>query len=428
MQSHLSHEPAHRLKHDSAYEIKTLVLLGLGFGLVGLDRWIVAPLFPHMMRDLNLNFQQLGSLIGILSVAWGIWAIAMGSVSDRIGRKKILVVSMVAFSLLSSLSGLASGFASLMLIRAVMGVAEGAFTPASVAATGEASLPSRRGFNQGLQLSMFSLLGLGFAPILATQLLRIVPSWHWVFMISAVPGLIVAVLISRVLRDKPKSELQGPASAQARPRWTGLFGSRNVWLAMLAILCAMSGIFVVSAMVPTYLVEVLHLDTQQMGFVVSAIGFGGFVGSFGVAGISDSIGRRNAALIAFIGAAVFLYLFARTGANQLALFGLLFGVSVFALGLLGLLSGPIATEAAPAGLVASSIGFVSGAGEIFGGGLAPAVAGFVAQHFGLPSTLTFALGGLIAGAVVSLFLVETSPRRRDSAIPVAAAGVPEDVV
>lgn len=428
MHSHFPKDARHRLEHDSAYEIKTLVLLGLGFGLVGLDRWIVAPLFPHMMHDLNLNFQQLGSLIGILSVAWGVWAIAMGSVSDRIGRKKILVVSMVAFSLLSSLSGLASGFASLMLIRAVMGVAEGAFTPASVAATGEASLPSRRGFNQGFQLSMFSLLGLGFAPILATQLLRIVPSWHWVFMISAVPGLIVAVLISCTLHDKPKSERQGLASAQGRPRWTGLFGSRNVWLATLAILCAMTGIFVVSAMVPTYLVEVLHLDTRQMGFVVSAIGFGGFVGSFGVAGMSDFIGRRNAALIAFVGAAVFLYLFARTGANQLALFGLLFGVSVFALGLLGLLSGPIATEAAPAGLVASSIGFVSGAGEIFGGGLAPAVAGFVAQHFGLPSTLTFALGGLVAGAVVSMFLVETSPRRRDSAIPVAAAGVPKDVV
>ncbi len=139
---------------------------------MGLDRWIVAPLFPHMMRDLGLNFQQLGSLIGILSVAWGVWAIAMGPVSDRIGRKKILVATMVAFSLLSSLSGLAASFGSLMLIRAVMGIAEGAFTPASVAATGEASLPSRRGFNQGLQLSMFSLLGLGFAPIIATQLLR----------------------------------------------------------------------------------------------------------------------------------------------------------------------------------------------------------------------------------------------------------------
>ncbi len=284
-------------KHDSVYEINTVVLLGIGFGLVGLDRWIVAPLFPHMMRDLNLDFQQLGSLIGILSVAWGVWAIAMGPVSDCIGRKKILVATMVAFSLVSSLSGLATGFASLMLIRAVLGVAEGALTPASVALTGEASLPSRRGFNQGLQLSMFSLLGLGFAPILATQLLRVVPSWHWVFMISAVPGLIVAALIARTLRDEPRGVLPMAAAAAAagRPRWTTLFGSRNVWLATLAILCAMAGIFVVSAMVPTYLVEVPHLDTQKMGFVVSAIGFGGFVGSFGVAGVSDFIGRRNAA-------------------------------------------------------------------------------------------------------------------------------------
>ncbi|SDG14946.1 MFS transporter [Paraburkholderia phenazinium] len=414
-------------KHDSVYEIKTLVLLGLGFGLVGLDRWIVAPLFPHMMRDLNLNFQQLGSLIGILSVAWGVWAIAMGPVSDRIGRKRILVATMVAFSLLSSLSGLASGFASLMLIRAVMGIAEGAFTPASVAATGEASLPSRRGFNLGLQLSMFSLLGLGFAPILATQLLRVVPSWHWVFTISAVPGLIVAILIARTLKDQPRNELMPAQLSSDRPRWTTLFKRRNVWLATLAILCAMAGIFVVSAMVPTYLVEVLHLDTQKMGFVVSAIGFGGFVGSFGVAGVSDFIGRRNAAIIAFVCAAVLLYLFAQTGANPQTLFILLFGVSVFALGLLGLLSGPIATEAAPIGLVASSVGFVSGAGEIFGGGLAPAIAGFIAQHFGLSSTLTFALGGLVVGAVVSLFLVETAPRRRNDVAPGAALGVSKDI-
>ncbi|WP_206951533.1 MFS transporter [Trinickia acidisoli] len=402
-------------QHDTAYERKTLILLALGFGLVGLDRWIVAPLFPHMMHDLGLNFQQLGSLIGILSVAWGVWAIVMGPVSDRIGRKKILVATMIAFSLLSSLSGLAASFASLMLIRAVMGVAEGAFTPASVAATGEASLPSRRGFNQGLQLSMFSLLGLGFAPIIATQLLRVLPSWHWVFMISAVPGLIVATLIALMLRDRPKSELPHPDAAHGKANWSALFRSRNVMLGTLAILCAMAGIFVVSAMVPTYLVEVLHLDTQSMGFVVSAIGFGGFIGSFGIAGVSDFIGRRAAAVISFVCAAVLLYVFSRTGANPQLLFALLFGISVFALGLLGLLSGPIATEAAPLGLVASSVGFVSGTGEIFGGGLAPVMAGFIAQHFGLSATLQFALAGLVCGAVVALFLVETAPRKRAAA-------------
>lgn len=396
--------------HDASYERKTLVLMGLGFGLVGLDRWIIAPLFPHILQDLGLNYQQLGNLIGILSLTWGAWAIAMGRLSDRIGRKKILVVTMVAFSLLSALSGLATGFASLMLIRAAMGVAEGAFTPASVAATGEASLPSRRGFNQGLQLSMFSLLGLGFAPIIATQLLKVLPSWHWVFMVSSIPGLIVAALIARMLRaDAPAHAVVTGAPA---PRWRTLFGSRNVVLATLAVLCAMAGIFVISAMVPIYLEHVLKLSTQEMGFVVSAIGFGGFVGSFGLSGLSDRIGRRPAAIAAFVGAAVLLVAFAQTGANPQLLFVLLFGLSVCALGLLGLLSGPIATEAAPAGLIASSVGFVSGAGEIFGGGLAPVLAGYVAQHFGLPYTLHVALGGFVCGAVVSLFLLETAPSRR----------------
>lgn len=407
--------------HDTRYERKTLVLMGLGFGLVGLDRWIIAPLFPLILKDLGLNYQQLGNLIGILSLTWGAWAIAMGRLSDRIGRKRILVVTMVAFSVLSGLSGLATGFASLMLIRAAMGVAEGAFTPASVAATGEASLPSRRGFNQGLQLSMFSLLGLGFAPIIATQLLQIVPSWHWVFMVSAIPGLIVAVLIARTLRSDAPAPMA--TAAITAPRWRTLFGSRNVVLATLAVLCAMAGIFVISAMVPIYLEHVLKLSTQEMGFVVSAIGFGGFVGSFGLSGLSDRIGRKPAAIGAFIGSAVLLAAFAQTGANPQLLFVLLFGLSMCALGLLGLLSGPIATEAAPAGLIASSVGFVSGAGEIFGGGLAPALAGYVAQHFGLPYTLHVALGGFICGAVVSLFLLETAPshqRRPDPDITAMA--------
>ncbi|HEY1608139.1 MAG TPA: MFS transporter [Paraburkholderia sp.] len=405
----------HAIAHDVKYERRTLILLSIGFGLVGLDRWIIAALFPHMMKDLGLTYQQLGSLIGILGIAWGVCSTVMGRLSDSIGRRGIMIAAMVAFSLLSSFSGFASGFLSLLLIRAVMGVAEGAFTPTSVAAVGEASHPSRRGFNQGLQLSMFALMGLGLAPIIATQLLRVLPSWHWVFAVSAIPGLIVAGLIALMLRDAPRP-IQPPADvAVAAPaerlRWRALFGSRNVVLSMLATLCAMAGIFVIGAMVPNYLVDYLHLDTTQMGFVVSAIGFGGFPGEFGLAGISDFAGRRLTAVVSFVGAAVSLYVFARIGASPWALFIALFVLSFFALGLLGLFTGPIATEAAPAGLVASAIGIISGTGEIFGGGVAPAIAGTIAQHYGIQYTLQFALGGLILGAFVGLFLIETAPRQ-----------------
>ena len=398
--------------HDLRYERRTLALLGFGFGLVGFDRWLMAPLFPHMMRDLNLNYSQLGTLIGVLGVAWGLWSIAMGPLADRIGRKKILVTTMVTFSVLSSLSGFATGFISLLLLRAAMGVAEGAFTPASIAANSEASLPARRGLNQGIQISMIPLMGLGFAPILATQLLQVVPNWHWVFALSAIPGMIVAALIWRYVHDKPVPATKTGHAHVVRPAWTEIFASRNVAVATVSILCAMSGIFVIGAMVPIYLVSVVHLDMRSMGVVASAVGFGGFVGCFAVAGVSDFIGRRPTAVIGFVCAAVLLYLFSNTGPNTTLLFVLLFGVAVFAMGLLSLLSGPVATEAAPIGLVASTIGFVSGVGETFGGGVAPVVAGFIAQHFGLARTLDFAFCSLAIGAFVALFLVETAPRRR----------------
>lgn len=399
-------------QHDVRYERRTLALLGIGFGLVGFDRWLLAPLFPHIMRDLGLSYSQLGSLVGILGVAWGLWSIAMGPLADRIGRKKILVTTMVAFSLLSSLSGLATGFVSLLLLRAAMGIAEGAFTPASIAANSEASLPARRGLNQGIQISMIPLMGLGFAPIVATQLLQVVPNWHWVFTLSAVPGLIIAALIWRCVRDRDASTVFMSREPVERPRWTALFASRNVTVATIAILCAMSGIFVIGAMVPTYLVSVVHLDMRSMGFVASAVGFGGFIGCFVLAGLSDFIGRRPTALIGFVCAAVLLYLFSCTGPNPVLLFALLFGVALFSMGLLSLLSGPVATEAAPVGLIASTIGFVSGVGETFGGGVAPVIAGFIAQHFGLAHTLDFALYSLTAGAAVAFFLIETAPRKR----------------
>jgi predicted MFS family arabinose efflux permease len=224
-------------------------------------------------------------------------------------------------------------------------------------------------------------------------------------MISALPGLLLALAIAKWLRfDHPVKTATGNT-----PRWSELLRSRNLLLATLAILFAMAGIFVISAMVPLYLTQELKLDTRTMGFVMSAIGFGGFCGSFGISALSDRIGRRPAALLSFAAASVSVYVFSLASADPTVLFCLLFLVSVFALGLLGLLTGPIATESAPAGLVASAVGLVSGVGEIVGGGLAPVIAGSIAQHYGLASTLDFALGGFLCGGAVILWLVETAP-------------------
>lgn len=399
---------------DGSYEWKAVTLLSLGFGLVGLDRWIIAPLFPFMMKDLHVGYQDLGNLIAVLGLCWGISAIITGAASDRIGRRKILIPAIILFSLLSGLSGLATGLVSLLLIRSVMGVTEGSFCPASVAATHDASPAGRRGLNQGLQLSAFALFGLGFGPIIATQLLRVVPSWRWVFVLVAVPGLLIALLLHLVIRE-PEHVTQRTTASEEH-NWGMVIRSRNVVLAMLALLCAMTGVFVLGAMMPNYLLDYLHLAPQQMGFVMSAIGFGGFFGQFGVAGASDLLGRRVAAVLSFVLACAFLTAFIATGAQPLRLFALLFLLAFCCFGLLALLTGPVATEAVPLSLISSSVGVVSGTGEIFGGGVAPSLAGYIAAHFGIQHTLQLALAGLAAGIVVSLFLKETAPRKLSAKI------------
>jgi sugar phosphate permease len=168
--------------------------------------------------------------------------------------------------------------------------------------------------------------------------------------------------------------------------------------------------------VPTYLVAYLNLTQTQMGIVTSALGFGGFFGQFGVPGLSDVFGRKLMAIVGFVGAAVSVWIFAHTGANPLALFAGLFVVSFFCLGNVALITGPIATEAAPAGLISSAIGVVVGAGEIFGGGVAPAIAGYIGDRYGIENTLYVALAGVSLGIFVSLWLKETAPRKRAAVV------------
>ncbi|HVY64107.1 MAG TPA: MFS transporter [Gammaproteobacteria bacterium] len=398
---------------DTTYEWRAVTLLGLGFGLVGLDRWIIASLLPFgMAADLGLNVQDGGNVIGALGLAWGVFAIFSGRFADKIGHRKVLIPAILLFSLLSGLSGITTSLMGLMLVRGLMGAMEGSYCPTSFTAVAAASRPERRGFNQGLQQSGFALLGLGLGPIIATQLLRVVPSWHWVFWICAIPGFVVGALLYVVLREP--AQTQGGAligATQASGSWFEVLKSRNIVLGMLALFCAMSCVFVLSALVPTYLAEYLKLDATQTGIVASALGFGGFFGQFGVPGLSDVFGRRLMAILGFVGSAVSLWIFAHTGAATVPLFAGLFVVSFFCLGNVALITGPIATEAAPVGLVSSAIGVVVGAGEIFGGGVAPSIAGFIGNQYGIENTLYVALTGVVLGVLVSVFLRETAPRK-----------------
>lgn len=396
-------------KWDVRYEWKAVVLLALGFGLIGLDRFIILPLFPVIVKDLALDYQDIGNISGALAITWGVAALFMGGISDRIGRRKVLIPAVIGFSLLAGVSGFAAGAASLILIRALMGFAEGAYVPASIAATLESSKPSRRGLNLGIQQLSSPLLGLALGPIIATQLLDVVPSWRWVFVIVSLPGFVVAYLMYRLLRDTHAVASVAAGGLATKHSWTEVLRYRNVRLNMLVMLCLCTGVFVVFAMLPNYLTDYLHLSMEQMGFVLSATGIGAIVGQLVLPGLSDYFGRKPIMIFSFLVASLCVLLMIQTGAEPVRLFILMFLTMGCILAMICLTVGPLTTESVPPGLMSTATGLVVGVGEIFGGGIAPVLAGFIAKNFGIQYILYLALGGLVLGTLIALSLRETAP-------------------
>lgn len=407
---------------DTSYEWKIILLLSITFGLVGLDRFVLPIILgsPNstMAADLGLTPQDGGTLAGYLGMAWGISAFVMGYMADKVGRRAVLVPAILVFSLMSAASGMVGSLMGLIMVRIIMGIAEGPVASTGVAVAVEASKPSRRGMNNGIFQCMISLFGLALAPIIATRLLEN-HSWKTVFMLVGAPGVIVALIMWFVVREPLKRADTGHRGSGAP--FMSMFAHRNAKVAPLTLICAMGGIFVIAAMLTAYLTAPvgvgLGLDAVTAGNVFSAVGIGGCIGQFAMPALSDIIGRKISTLASYILAAVFLYLFAQAGPdNTTTLWILMFFAALFNFAALAILAGPVAAEAAPPGMLASMAGFVIFAGEFVGGGAAPMIATRIAggEH-GLKGVLYFAISGLVVGFVVALFLKETAPRKTGGA-------------
>jgi MFS family permease len=393
---------------DARYEWKAVSLLAIGFGMVGLDRFIINPLFPVIQKDLGLNYRDLGLISAVLALTWGLASIFSGRLSDRVGRKTVLVPAIAIFSLLVAITGLATGLVSLLVIRSLMGLAEGAFVPASIVATVEASKPTRVGLNVGIQQMAMPLVGLGIGPVVAVVMLKIVPSWHWVFGAAALPGLVVAVLLARMLRDAPAqtSDVVRPA-----PEWAEVLRLRPVIVNTCTMVCCLTCAITMSVFMPNYLTDHLKLGLDSMGMVLAGTGLGAFLGMVIVPALSDRFGRRRIVIAALVIEGIVLLLLPDIGANPTQLFAAFFASSFMISGVIAIVVGPLTSGSVPANVATTATGIVVGLGEILGGALAPAVAGAIAHGVGISVIPTVAL----VATLVALFVVTLGVR--EPAVP-----------
>ena len=395
------------------YEQRLIWVLGITFGFLFFDRNAASFLMPFITKDLGFNNQQVGLIASGLSFTWALSAFLGGALSDRTGsRKPILLVTVVAFSLCSFLSGLAGSFAALLAARLLMGLAEGPFLPVCQSLVAQESDHGKRGHNMGVMQNFGSNLLGSFAAPLVLVSIATHGSWRSAFFLAGVPGLVMAVLIARYVHEPEKKPQPTAASAAATGAmsYLAMLGYRNM------ILCVLMSIFMVAWMVlgwaflPLFYVKVRQISAGAMSVLMSVLGLSAAFFSFVVPGLSDRLGRRPV-VVAFNLLGLLVPLAALYWHGSLYLLGALIFLGWAASGTFPLFMGTIPSETIPARYVATSLGLTVGIGEVLGGVSAPAAAGWAADRYGLTAPILIMGGCALAGALLALALKETAPRR-----------------
>jgi len=388
------------------YENTLIPILFFTWGFVFLGRMSQMYLAPYFAPEFHLMPGQIGTLASAIAISWAASTFLLGALSDRVGRKAILVPAVFLFSILSCLSASVRSFHQLLLLRALMGFAGGPTWSTITALIEEASPQNRRGRNIGLVVSAAALVGLAAAPVLTTQVAAHW-GWRWAFVAAGIPGIFTGLLIWKFVHEPVALD-----GGEQQPSWleyVSLLRHRNIWLCCLGATGFMSWLFAVNVFAPLYITEVVHQPATMAGFLLGASGLGSFFLGFLLPAFSDRVGRKPVLLLAaamsagvplaFLVPALFMY--------PLLLAAIVF-VANTGQGMASLAMVLVPTESVPAQFHASSIGLVTLVGELAGGTMAPFLAGALAERYGLSLTMWLAAAGSGLVFVAGLSLEKTA--------------------
>jgi ACS family hexuronate transporter-like MFS transporter len=410
----------------SLHRLGLLFMMSMTNAVVVLDRFSINYLSPYIVKEFGLNNTQVGMLSSGLSVAVAISGLLLSRFADKSGRRKqVLVAALVLFSLISSLSGLAPSFMALLGVRILLGVPDGPIPAVAQSIVALEAPPQLRGFAMGaMQQLGASIVGAGLGPILFTQ---IADAWGWraAFFLSCAPGLILAlcvVLFLPRLRDDPSVRSTAP-----KPPGQGvgeILKSRNVVLCVIICGFFSAWMIVQGAFTPLYLVRVTGLSAATMGLVMSAAGLAGAIAGVAMPAMSDRVGRKPMMLAMMLCCLVtplaVLYL---RGSPVVIAAGLFVGA--FSMGAAPFVS-IISAESVGYQNLATTIALNIAVGEVFGGIIAPTLAGRAADMFGLDAPFWFCIAMALAAALLSLLLTETAPKRSSAQPALETPGVPAE--
>lgn len=400
-----------------------------GWAVDAMDVQIYSLVIPVLLSVHFLADRSEAGLIGtvtLLSSALGGWL--AGALSDRLGRVRVLQLTIVWFSFFTLLCGFAQDGTQLLVFRALMGFGFGGEWVAGAVLMGETVRAQFRGRAVGSVQSGWAV-GWGLAVLLSVlteQLFAPEMAWRVLFGLGVLPALLV-LYIRRHVTEPPLLRAATGAPGDTAAEAAGAGGPKAGFLAIFAlpqlpvtVLCALVGVgaqggyYAMTTWLPQFLAAERGLSILARGGTLALVILGAFCGYLFGAWLSDRLGRRWAIVLCAVCSLAIVIPYTTGGLPGPLFTALCFPLGFFSASYFGGL-GALFTEQFPTALRGSGQGFAynfgRGVGAVF-----PFLVGVLADALSIGFAIALFAGAAYAVmAVAALLLPETRGKQLSEA-------------
>ena len=265
----------------------TVFVLMLCYTLSYADRQILAFLVGPLKADLHLSDTQIGLLQGLaFALVYTVFGLPMGALADRLSRRNLIAMGVLAWSVMTSLSSVARSFLWLAAARTGVGLGEATLSPCAFSMITD-SFPKQRlssalsVYTMGIQLGSGLALIIGGVVVQAVSQLHpiVLPiagpiaAWRMTFLIVGIPGVFFVLLLATVREPRRHAALvdtQGVALRFGALETLGLIRARwrsTTGLALM-IACQATCNYALLSWGPAFFDRVHHWPKDRIGLVL----------------------------------------------------------------------------------------------------------------------------------------------------------------